>query len=531
MLIDARTLPTGTVGRADICVIGSGAAGITLAMELLDSGRRVLLVESGGQQIDAATTDLYAGESVGRPIRSLTQEIGLDAIRLRFFGGTTNHWAGACRPLQPVDFEPRAGFAVSGWPIDHAELLPYWARAADYVRITDAEFDPLVWSQRTDLPPPVLDTAMIETIIFQNTAPTRFGELYGADLVASESVEVWQWANLVNLATDDGRHITHADLRTLDGTALRVEADAFVLACGGIENARLLLASTDADPAGIGNETDQVGRHFCEHFQIYAGFGLLGVAPEEMRAFDGTQVTITEGRHAGFVHGVKHAWSLTDDHVRSTATTGMEVQLVVGAHPEIGWKQSTGADAAQIGALLDRGGHPAESAIYLQVLAEQPCNPDSRVTLADARDGLGMRRVRLDWQYGPDDRRRILDNLRAIAEEVGATGLGRLQITPGGVAVGLEGAIRGEFLTAYESRPDEIDEADFPIGVGFHHLCTTRMSADPAEGVVDADCRVHAVDNLWIAGSSVFGTAGVATPTYSIVALAIRLADHLRDSL
>jgi choline dehydrogenase-like flavoprotein len=498
-------------------------------MELRDSGRRVLLVESGGEQIDAATTDLYAGESVGRPIRSLTQEIALDAIRLRFFGGTTNHWAGACRPLRPVDFEPRDGLAVSGWPIAHADLLPYWARAADYVRITDAEFDPLVWSQRTDLPPPILDTETIETIVFQNTAPTRFGDLYGGDLAASDSVEVWQWANLVNLGTD-GSHITHADLRTLDGVALRVEADAFVLACGGIENARLLLASTDADPAGIGNETDQVGRHFCEHFQIYAGFGLLDVPSEEMRAFDGTQVTLTEGRHAGFVHGVKHAWSLTDDYVRTTATTGMEVQLVVGAFPDITWKQSTGADATQVGALLGRSGRAPGSAVYLQVLAEQPCNPDSRVSLADTRDALGMRRVRLDWQYGPPDRHRILAGLRAIAEEIGSVGLGRLQLTPGGVGVGLEGAIRGEFLTAYECHPDRIDETDFPIGVGFHHMCTTRMSTDPADGVVDGDCRVHSVDNLWVAGSSVFGTAGVATPTFSIVALAIRLADHLRDA-
>ena len=180
----------------------------------------------------------------------------------------------------------------------------------------------------------------------------------------------------------------------------------------------------------------------------------------------------------------------------------------------------------------DGAGDPPHTVAYFQSLAEQRLDPRSRVTLGPATDALGMRRVRLDWQYGPDDRAAALDGLQTIAEAIGGAGLGRMQLVPGGVhADAHDNLVPGEFLTLYRAEPEEIDPLGFPIGMGFHHMCTTRMAADPTEGVVDADCRVHGIDNLWVAGSSVFGTGGVATPTFTIVALAARLADHLRDRL
>lgn len=539
MLIDARTLELGTTADPDVCIIGAGAAGITIAMELLDSGLSVLLLESGGATPDAATQDLYAGESVGQPLRSIDRTIPTDEVRLRYFGGTTNHWAGACRPLTPVDFEERDGLRVSGWPIEHADLLPYWERAVDYVRITDAEFDPSVWADRVgpDLPPPPPPSPVMETSAFQVTFPTSFNDLYGAALATAPAdvATVWQWANVVNLAMEPGpggaREITGVDVRTLAGGIARVTARAYVLATGGIENARLLLASTDRDPAGVGNSTDQVGRYFCEHMQIYAGFGVLEGEAADLLGFQGAQTVIPDGPHAGFPHGVKYALTLTDDHVRAEGVTGMEIQMIVGPYPASTWSQEQGATVEDVAALLRTQDTDPGGALYLQALAEQELDPESRVGLGDDTDALGMRRIRLDWRHSLADRERAWTNLRTMGEEFGAQGLGRFQLIPGGVGLSTDTADLDQFLSIYAGDPSATDRTDFPVGVGFHHMCSTRMAADPQQGVVDADCRVHDLDNLWVAGSSVFATPGTATPTFTIVALATRLADHLRSVL
>ena len=531
MLTDARTLPTGSRRTADVCIIGAGAAGITIALELIGSGLDVVLLESGGREEDPAHQDLAAGESIGRPATTLDSPVRLDQTRLRYFGGTTNHWAGFCRPFAPVDFEVRDHLAVSGWPIGPAELEPFMARAAELVRISGPDFSLDTWERRLDLPALDLGSDRVETFVYQTTAVTRFGELYGGDLDAAADVEVLLHANAVNLATSDGRRVERIDVRTLDGMQIEVTATAYVLATGGIENARLLLASTDADPSGIGNANDLVGRYFAEHLQVYGGFALLDDHPS-LPGFNGSQVTIETGRHAGHPHGAKYALGLTDDHVRDNATTGLEIQILTSNFPAASPVHRDGIATTDIDALLRREGAMPRYSAYIQGLAEQELDRDSRVLLGTTTDALGMRRVQLDWRYSQDDRRRALDGFRVAAEAIGASGLGRVQLVPGGVhADAIDNLVAREWVSAYSSSPAAIDEENFPIGMGFHHMCTTRMAADPDEGVVDADCRMHEVDNLWIGGSSVFATGGVATPTYTLVALAVRLADHLKDVL
>jgi len=531
MLTDARTLSSGTRRQADVCVIGAGAAGITVALELSGSGLDVVLLESGGREEDPDYQDLAAGESIGRPSTTLDSPVRLDQTRLRYFGGTTNHWAGFCRPLSPVDFEIREHLAVSGWPFGPEELDPFMARAAEWVRISGPDFALDTWEPKMGLPSLPLDSTAIETFVYQLTFPTKFGELYESDLQAADDVEVLLHANVVNLATSDGRRIDRVDVRTLTGVQIEVTADAYVLATGGIENARLLLASTDVDPAGVGNGNDLVGRHFAEHLQVYAGFALLDDDPS-LPGFIGTDVTIESGRHAGDSHGAKFALGLTDDHVRDNATTGLEIQMLTSNFPGGSPEHRDGITTTDIDALLRREGENHGATAYLQGLAEQELDPESRVLLGTATDALGMRRVQLDWRYSQADRRRALDGYRVAAEAIGASGLGRVQLVPGGVhADALENLVRGEYVSVYSSSPAAIDEEDFPVGMGFHHMCTTRMSTDPAEGVVDADAKMHELDNLWVGGSSVFATGGVATPTYTLVALAVRLADHLKAVL
>lgn len=531
MLTDARTLPSGTRRQADVCIIGAGAAGITIAMELRDSGLEVILLESGGREETPEHQDLLAGDSIGRPSTTLDSPVRLDQMRLRYFGGTTNHWAGFCRPLSPVDFEVRDHLAVSGWPFGPEELEPFMNRAAEWVRITDADFSLDRWESKLGLSSLPIDSDRIENFVYQLTFPTKFGELYGAELDAATDVEVLLHANAVNLATTDGRRVERVDVRTLDGGQIEVVADSFVLATGGIENARLLLASTDADPAGLGNGNDLVGRYFTEHLQVYAGFAILEDHPA-LPGYQGAEVTIESGRHAGDRHGAKFALGLTDDHVRDAQTTGLEIQMLTSSYPAGVPLHRDGVTTNDIGALLEGQGETPGATAYLQALAEQELDAESRVLLGTDTDALGMRRVQLDWRYSQADRRRALDGYRIAAEAIGASDLGRVQLVPNGIhADAIDNLVMGEFVSIYSSSPAEIDEENFPVGMGFHHMCTTRMAADPADGVVDADCRMHEVDNLWVGGSSVFATGGVATPTYTLVALAVRLADHLKSVL
>jgi choline dehydrogenase-like flavoprotein len=137
---------------------------------------------------------------------------------------------------------------------------------------------------------------------------------------------------------------------------------------------------------------------------------------------------------------------------------------------------------------------------------EQTPNPDSRVTLADDTDPLGLRRVRLNWRLTEQERRSFIANIRALGRELAAAGIGRL-------------------------RPLLPDDGlwEKVVGGGSHHMGTTRISDDPKRGVVDRDCRVHGIDNLYVAGSSVFVTSGSANPTLNILALAYRLVDHLKE--
>ena len=585
MLIDARTLPQDSVLRADVCVIGGGAAGIVAALELRDSGLSVALVESGGPDgEDPLTRSLNEGTSEGRPLRNLIDPVPLDVVRLRWLGGTTNHWAGYCRRLEPVDFERRDDLPVSGWPITYNQMEPYWERAARWCAISNSDDDAGRWSERVSVPAPMRADEAVHTRAFQVVGVMAFGDTYRSQLETAEDISVVLWANVVNLATDDGRNVRAAVVRTLGGVRAEVRARAFVLAAGGLENPRLMLASTDASPNGLGNATDQVGRYFAEHLQVAGGFALLEPEVDDLAGYTGVDTTINDGLNAGRSHGVKFALALTSQHVRDAGTLGLEAQILVDSLPVGVPAQRSGLTAADISALRglltahkpgatprpasdeqaagwgseqveassgDATQNPASqgpaaqsltvqqpasqsptTVAYLQCMAEQRLYPQSRVTLGAERDALGMRRIRLHWHYGEHDRAAVIGGLRTMAEWLGSNGLGRLQVIPAGITLGAPHFFDPQrFINLYGVDVSRTNDEDFTIGVGYHHMCTTRMSDDPADGVVDANCKVHAMDNLWVAGSSVFGTGGTATPTLTIVALACRLANHLREVL
>lgn len=517
MLRDARQLDDATTIECDLCIIGAGAAGITLARSFAGGPLRVCLLESGGLEYEPAIQDLYRGQNVGLPY------FDLDICRLRFFGGSTNHWAGRCRPLDELDFAPRPWVPLSGWPIDKAALDPFYQEAQKLCQLSTYDYTPERWLDPGEAVLP-FDPAKVVSRVWQFSPPTFFGEVYRAELEAAANLDVLLHASVVEIAAGEDRAaVQSVGFATLAGQRGTVRARSYVLACGGLENPRLLLAS------GLGNQHDMVGRCFMEHPHMNAARALVG--DPAVLAF------YIRGHRSGELEVVgclnqsparQEAQQLLNFDslftVDNIGESGYAALRRIWNSAERGaWPDDLASDlwAALIdlddtaAGLMGRFGireYSADNASFrMWCSAEQVPNPDSRVRLGTERDALGMPRIELDWRLSELDKRSLRAGHEAIAEELGRTGLGRLQIDDWLMAD----------LTSWAPALDG----------GHHHMGTTRMSADPTHGVVDADCRVHGIANFYVAGGSVFATSGSANPTLTIVALALRLARHLEDRL
>ena len=486
MFVDTRSIEAGARLACDVCIIGAGAAGISLARELRGARARVCVLESGGLEPDGDTQALYRGRGVG-----LAGDGYLETSRLRYFGGSTNHWWGMCAPLDAHDFEARPWVPHSGWPVSRADLDPYYARAQPICQLGPFDYDPDAW----DPDPPPLGPRSLRRM-WQYGPPTRFGAVYREELRASTNVAVHLFANAVDLAaTDSGRRVEHVVVKTLQGGQFTVAARAVALAAGGIENPRLLLGSDGVVKAGLGNGRDLVGRFFMEH-------------PHRQPA---GEILFDDPRLA--------AWG------QKREARGARFLVNLGVRPEVqrqhrllngslqlwrSWRAETQPEGSLLGLLRDLAagagaGPPQRAELFARF--EQAPSAESRVRLSEERDALGQRRVVLDWRLGALERDSLRRTLEILAEDLAAAGTARVRIEDASAA----GA--PEFTG------------------GEHHMGTTRMSGDPSTGVVDRDCRVHGIENLYVAGSSVFPTVGWANPTLTIVALSLRLADHLKRTL
>ncbi len=527
MLIDARTLPQGTDLQADLCIVGGGPAGITLALQLIGQPLKVCLLESGGLKREVETQALYDCDNVGHPYPKLPE------TRSRLLGGSSNCWAGNCRKLNAIDFEERAWVEHSGWPIGRPELDAHYEEAHRICQLGPFTYDVEDWEygHARQLP---LDAARLITRINQFSPPTRFSTVYRDDLVRAPNMRMLLHANVTEIeATEDGRTATRAQVASLHGPRFSVSARYFVLATGGLENARLLLLSDSVVPGGLGNQHDLVGRFFMEHFTV--SLGLQPVSPRQMHDMDLYEIPERRlGRQPVRETRAKAYLELAAEAQRreqlSSATVTLERlwqhptqqspgyaalrELVTGAPPrdvarQVG-RTLRGLDDVATGLFwkLLRSYHPVP---YLECILqmEQVPNPLSRATLTDRRDALGQRRVRLDWQLLPDDFRSIRRVAAILGEE-----LGRLGMRP--------------FINTLDA-DDNVMAHD--IEGTWHHIGTTRMSRCPTRGVVDPDCRVHGMSNLFMAGSSVFPTSGHSVPTLTIVAMAVRMGAHLRELL
>lgn len=524
MIDDLRSIEDGVTFECDLCIIGAGAAGITMARQFIGGPHSVLLLESGGLEFEADTQALYAFENVGLPrIRD---------SRYRYFGGTTNAWDGRCAPLSAIDFAARPWVEYSGWPLTPVDLEPYGdaAHAACGLAL-NVYRDRL--ASRLGITLPSLDGAKLQPHFWQfgPQGPLRFGPAHRREFEEARNVRVLLHANATNLqAAPSGRTVEWIDIRALGGVSGRVRARFIVLCCGGIENARMLLLSNTVQPQGLGNGRDLVGRFLMDHPRR----ACADIMARDDYWFQDMFSRYRDRTGARFVLGVELAPEVqerqeilncgalffsSDDETSGTLAL-LRLLGRRGSDPHASemmqdvWRVMAGLDEVTINArrrILRPGKDlyitPRTTVMLTDV--EQAPNRESRVGLSRERDALGLNQARIDWRVGELERRTMSALTMAVAEEFGRLNLARVKLEA--------------WLMDTDAAP-MYHEAH-------HHMGTTRMAASPGAGVVTSDCQVFGVDNLYAAGSSVFPTSGHVNPTLTIVTLSLRLADHLSSRL
>ncbi len=539
MISDFRSSGCPDVFDADLCIVGGGPAGLTIARELAGSAWRVLLLEGGGLQGEHDSQALNAAVSVG------PQAFDAAISRLRALGGATRIWGGGCIPMSSLELARREWLPGSGWPLGWDALAPYYARANHVCGVESDAFEDGSYQ-----PPPATPrqpAASLESRVCR-MSPQDFGQLHLPMLQSSPNVHLVLHANLMQLqATGDARAVRRAVIGGTDGRRGHVDARCFVLAAGGIENARLLLLSDDVVAQGLGNLHDMVGRCFMDHPRCNVG-SFHGGQVERLagwcrrpldRGLATHQLSLSgTAQHAGRLLNARF-WPFAVERaspglrslrqLRASLRTGatdtgnaVEQAMLDGLARDLPVQRSAPSEAAgqlalravrhapgiAMAGVRKLAGRPVVPADRVEMVGyfEQAPDRASRITLSDRRDALGLRKAQVDWRLNQQD----LDNIRATSLLVGRD-------------VAAEYGCRFE-PAAWLREPGQPP----PVQATAHHMGTTRMSDAPADGVVDRQCRVHGIDNLYVAGSSVFPTGGWSFPTLTITALAIRLADELR---
>ena len=521
MIGDARELPEDANIECDICIVGGGPAGIILALELAGKGLKVVLLEGGDIYFTEESQALYEGPNLGFPYDTL------ETARLRFLGGSSNHWSGYCIPFSAIDFEARGWMPHSGWPITLDDLEEFYQRAYPYFEIqSDRPFDFDHWAPRLDGDPIAFDQELLVNGITATSPPTAFGFTYEDHLREADGVQVYLNANVTHLETNDiASEVTSAAVACIDGPNFSVNAQRYVLCTGGIEVPRLLFNSNRVKPAGLGNDNDLVGRFFNEHIGLRQTMQTLvpgGLDP----------LRLYTGPHFLDVGGVQAIVASSEALLRREEIGGFYINLF----PRGG---SPGFRALRrLGGALRRGTVPpyfsgevynlftdldgvtdglyrnisdADESLFGRewlgpwLTIECVPNPDSRVVPVQETDRFGKRKVGLDWHMVEKDVETAARATEILSHELGRLGIGR--------------------TWSHMTRDDfRIPET---VGKGKHHNGTVRMSDSPKTGVVDADLRVHGVSNLHVSSCGVFPTSGYNNPTLTIGAMSIRLADHL----
>ena len=496
--------------RATVCVIGSGFSGAVVAVELAAAGIDVLVLEAGSADPDHRLDQMLDRVEVS----------GRTELRFGFarqLGGASNLWAGRVAPLEAIDFEQRDWIPHSGWPIARADLDPYFARAAEILAIPDHH----AFERHGHSAPAFAVSAQLELKSFQ-WARKPFNAARYLDRAAGQygNLRVLTGSTVVELREHEhARSVAGAIVARSDGGSERIDADHFVIAAGGIETPRLLLASTAVRPEGIGNDRGVVGRYLATHPKANMATLVL------RRALSTRHPLFTD--HAlpggvmrcglGFTAAAQRELRLLNHYVqvlpfaeyranrlfeRFRGSERFNSPLIDRSPLIAGHVTGAGKIAFE---MIGRAGRlqPRTGKFVLRAFLDQRPDAANRVTLSPKKDARGMPLADVHWKFSADDRASVIDFFERLDRAV----------------VGVE---RLDFARLRES-------GDWPlIGLHSHFMGTTRMGTDPTVSVTDGDGRVHGSQNLFIAGPSLFTTPGFANPVYTVIALALRLADHLK---
>jgi choline dehydrogenase-like flavoprotein len=463
--------------KPEVCITGSGPAGVTIARELAAAGIPVVILEAGGLDLTDDSQDFYKGAVEGDPY------FELDITRLRYFGGSSNHWAGWCRVMDAVDFEAKPHVPDSGWPIKRSDLEPYFGKVHDIL-----DLDPFKDDR------PISDD--IRWVQLIKSPAVRFGEKFRKEIEKSDLIALVLNTYVTEL-TGDGKTISAAKLWSngADGGALA--AKTYVVCTGGLENSRLLLWSNVQSGNGVVPEASALGRYWMEHPQFEGGDAIL---------FDSS---LFEHDAVGEAFFSPSAKAMQERQIMNFGIRLIE-RPYHGAKALVADLACQAPDTAE---WVARGlGQHLRCAAQLYVGWEQSPVFENHVALhASEKDAAGVPRIDLHWKKGELEHRTLLEGLKLFGETLISKDLGRVRIE-NWVASG----------------------ADYPADqelAGHHHMGGTRMGHDPKKSVVDVNCKVHGMDNLYVGGSSVFTTSGQCNPTTTIVALALRLGAHLSEAL
>jgi len=546
MIYNARKVPNYQQIDCDVCIVGAGAAGITLALELEKTGKRIILLEAGGMNRSGKSQDLYRGY-----LADQNHHVPLHSDRYRQLGGTTAIWGGRSIPFESIDFETRAYVPYSGWPITRRDLDPYYQNAHDYCECGQFVYDSDVALSHTtkEMITGLVDDKIITTNIERWSPPTHFGKAYRKRLKHASNVHVYLNAICTNIdVTADGKEVAKLEVRTFRGNKFFIIPRDVILSGGGLEVTRLLLASNKEHKDGIGNHSKWLGRGYMCHINGIAArvkFNdkvkiIFGYEVDQEGVYCRRRILISEKTQRELeilnIHFLLDRPLMDDPSHRSGILSlgyfakkigQKRVQLqhsegkytlywrhlynILSGSPEIftvlpNWFRKRFIHGRRIPSLLTES---KSNSYYLYYHSEQIPNENSRVMLSDSRDYFGVPRLLLDYRISDADVKSIHHAHQIIDEELRKNGVGYL---------------------IYESNDPRKLIRTHQATLG-HHIGTTRMADDPSKGVVDKNCKVHGISNLYISSSSTFPTCSQANPTLTIVAMAIRLADHFKSHL
>jgi len=484
-----------SITNADICIVGAGAAGISMALQYINTPYGVLLLEGGAIRHSQESQGIYDGETLAN---GMNHDQYLISSRLRRFGGTTGHWAGFCRPFDDTDFEVRDWVPNSGWPISASDLIPYYDTAAKLLQIKTFN----TTDDRTAIENRLLDNDNFTLKDYHFSPPTRFGKEYRKDLDSAPNIAVVLDANVIGVnLKENGEHVTSLEAASVYKVEKRVKfsASQFVLATGGIENARILLNSNNLHKKGIGNQYGIVGKYFMEHPEYDKPWNMTLALPNN----DPSAFTYNPGSVSGKTAAIMPT-TQTQQRYKMLNASAMLQTYMPGAATRKFAGISNAINYIDSLKIPDFSKAPYQAySIYLRT--EMTPRENNHCYLVNKKDIFNNQKIALKYKVDELADHTISTFANALGVEFGYNGMGRVN----------NHYASGRHLTEMK--------------IGAHHMGTTRMASIAQKGIVNSNCKVFGINNLYIAGSSVFATSSYANPTFTIVALALRLTKHIQS--